>query len=146
MHRLLKEAKNLGVFKKLLGFLAAYSKEMPATGYSKLFDQLATAGIKAIPSDKLTLQILDDVLVDGTVAKSLHNFINYKFTDLPKNLMPRYRDGRKLKIACWVVGEQVSYKVMSLVDFTGKGKGYWCDLEGNKVTLLDTNWKDVNKD
>ena len=48
------------------------------------------------------------------------------------------KSGRRHEIAFWCRDDTVLDKVRDLINFEGtSGKGYWSDVDGKKVKLLD---------
>lgn len=130
----LNEAKNLSIYKKILTVFGAYADKFPGTGVEGLLDDLISAGVKTIPKDKKALEILGYIVGENTIPGAVQKLLNFRFSDLPYNVKPVYRRGRKHLVAFWYVGSQGFDKVKSLLS---GGGGHWSDVDGDKVTLLD---------
>ena len=136
MHKLV-ETRALCVYKKLLQVLGEYDKRFPATGVGQLLDA-ALFGSKVCPGDKLALNILDVVLSNSSPAAAVNDLQNKRFSDLPVCCRPIYRAKSRHQVAFWKRGDIIADRVRGLIDFDGSGSaGYWCDQDGNKVTLID---------
>lgn len=139
------ETKELNVYKKLLRALGSYSENFPATGVDKLFKSIVASGLKSIPKDKKALEILDRVLSVGSFAAAVQQILNLRFADLDMDVRPVYMTDRGTKeVAFWGKSGMVNDRVLSLVDFDGKGKDAdWTDINGKKVDVIDvTNEKE----
>jgi len=136
--RRIVEAKDLMLYKKMLRVFGDYTADVPFSGASQLFDNLVENGAKVLPSDATALGILNHVLNTGSNAASIHKLLNIRFSDLPGNVRPMIRPGRKLIVANWSDGNQVSDRVKDLVNWNGKGKsGFWSDINGEKSEVVD---------
>ena len=130
------EAKGLPTYKLLLQVLGSFCEEFPMTGVDKILDA-ALEGRKILPGDKRALMCLDHILSNSSVPAAVQDLQNKRFSDLPVELKPVYKDGRKLHVAFWVRGKFISDKVRDLLAFDGaSGAGSWCDQDGKKVTLV----------
>ena len=132
------ESKDVGVYKQLLKVLGDYIEKNPVTGVNKLFDLVIEQGKKILPKDKIALAVLSYVLSD-TAPIAVQKLLNTRLGDLPKiEFRPVIKVGKKHEVAFWCQDGQVHDKVKDLINFDGSSKaGYWSDIEGNKVTLLD---------
>lgn len=134
----IKEAKEVQLYKRLLRVLGEYSKTVPATGVDTLFDNAVKRGSKILPKDKVALSILDYVLEDASAARVIHKLLNMRFSNLPGSMRPLMKDGRKHHVAHWMRGNAlVSDQIKDLIAWDEGSAGYWSDVEGNKVTLID---------
>jgi len=136
MSKLLLEAKNLDIYKKLLTCLGEWCDSVPGTGIGQWLNKLIEQGVSSIPSDKRAQAILEYLLDEYSVPKAVQFLTNWNFSCLPYDLKPSYKDGNKHLTAFWKVGDMNEYKVKSLLN-TGGPKGSWVDQDGNKVTLID---------
>ena len=127
------------LYKRLLAVLGEYSKQVPATGVDTLFELAVKRGSKILPKDKHAMAILNMIFKDDSAARIIHKLLNQRFSNLPAELRPMAKDGRKHQVAHWVRGNAlVSDKVKDLIAWKeGDGAGHWSDLEGSKVTLID---------
>lgn len=140
MLELLKEAKDLDVFKKLLNVLGEYSDRYPATGAGKMFKEALEAGGKAVPKDKQALCILNKILSDKqeNVPARVHKLVNLRFSDLPFDCRPIYKSGNANNVAFWLKDGKVYDRVISLLNLgADAAKGSWSDMSGGKVSLID---------
>ena len=136
MHKVL-EAKGLPTYKRLLQVLGSFCSDFPMTGVDKILDA-ALEGRKILPADKRALMCLDHVLNNPSVPAAVQDLQNKRFSDLPVELKPIYKDGRKIRVAFWVRSEFISDKIRDLLAFDGEsGSGHWCDQDGKKVTLVN---------
>jgi rubrerythrin len=132
------EAKDLQVYKLLLRVLGDYSDKFPATGVDRMFDQAVENGKRVLPKDQRAIEILYHILSSSSVPMAVHKLLNLRFSGLPINLRPLVKNGRKKEVAFWTRDALVSDKIKDLIDFEVSGKsGYWSDVDGNKVSLLD---------
>ena len=129
------EAKDLQIYKRLIRVLGEYSDRFPATGVSKLFRKAIQVGLKIVPKNELAQRVLDYVLRRDSVSAAVQTFLNTRFSDLPLEVRPVYKNGRSKEVAFWEVDGKISDKVMSLVNFEGK-QGRWVDIEGNSVEIV----------
>lgn len=137
MIELLNEAKDLGLFKKVLRIFGDYSDKFPATGVRKMFNAALDSGIKIMPKDKKALDILAYIVDDKeSVPAKVQKLLNIRFSDLCQNHRPIYKDGNAKQVAFWHSDGHIYDKVVSLLGFNGKD-GYWSDADGKKVTLID---------
>jgi hypothetical protein len=142
LNEMLNEAKDLGLYKKLLRVLGGYADKFPATGVSKMFKQALENGIKVMPKNKKALAILGDILdSEESVPAKVQRFLNQRFADIDSASRPMYKDGNSKQVAFWQVDGVVSDKVLSLVNLDGKA-GDWSNAEGDKVTLIDIGEED----
>jgi len=133
----IQEAKDVGLYQKLLKTLGDYSAGIPCTGVDNLFDVVAAQGKKILPKDKKALEILDYILSGGSTARVVHKLLNLRFSDLPVECRPIMKDGRKHLVTHWSRGKKISDRVKDLIDFDVSGKaGHWTDIDGEKVSLI----------
>jgi hypothetical protein len=141
----LSEARDLNLYKKLLRVLGDYTDAFPATGVDGLFNQLLEAGIKSMPKDSKALLILDSIINDNdkSIPAKVQELLNIRFADLATDICPMYRVGNRREVAFWNRDDVLNDKVISLIDFTGKGKpGFWSSVERKKVELLNFDTKE----
>lgn len=137
MNKLL-ESKDLELYKRLIRILGAYSKSVPATGIDRIFDQVVEQGKRVLPKDKLALAILDKILCEKDVPNTIQALLNVHFSDLPIEVRPLSKKGRRHEVAFWSRGDQKFDRVKDLLDFEGTGKtGKWTDANGEAVQLID---------
>jgi hypothetical protein len=142
MRKDILEAKDVCVYKKLLNTFGDYCDKNPATGVDHLFELLVEKGKKILPSDKRAMDILCHLLADDTSSSCVQNILNTRFRDLPAQLKPVTKSGKRHELAFWCVDKQVFDQTRKLLNFEGKGKGFWSDADCKKVTLLDTKEKE----
>jgi len=132
------EARDVNVYKELLKVLSEYTAEVPCTGVDKLLDLAVEQGKKILPSDKRALAIIEYMLTVDSTPAIVQKLLNMRFSDLPIELRPLTKDGRKHVVAFWMRGKKISDKVKDLIDFDGiGGKGQWVNVDGENVTLID---------
>lgn len=132
------ESKDLELYKRLLRILGAYCKSVPATGVDRMFDQAVEQGKRVLPKDKVAQAILDKVLVEKDVPNTIQTLLNAHFSDLPVNVRPMTKKGRRHEVAFWSRGDQKFDRVKDLLDLEGSGKGgKWTDVNGDSVQLID---------
>ncbi len=136
MNKLLLEAKNLDIYKKLLAILGDWCNNVPGTGISKWLDTIIEKGVSAIPGDKRAQAILAYILEEQSPASAVQFLTNWNFSDLPYDLKPVYKVGNKHVTAFWKTGKMASHKVKDLLAVDTKG-GSWVDENNKKVTLID---------
>jgi hypothetical protein len=134
--RELKEAKDLNLYKKLLDVLGEYCEVSPATGVDGLLDMAIEVGKGVIPGDKKAMEILTYVLENENIPSAVHRLLNLRFTDLPTSVKPLMKNGRRNETAFWMINGNIEDKVRSLLNWEKGKKGFWCDVEGNKISLL----------
>jgi len=103
-----------------------------------LFDAAVENGKKILPSDKKALAIIEWILSSHPYASAVQKLLNMRFSNLPPDFRPMIKSGRKYRVAFWARGSRISDRVKDLIDWEGSGKaGYWADIDGNKVDVLD---------
>jgi len=137
MHEVLIEAKNLTVYKKLLRVLGEYTDKFSSTGVTRLFNNAKDKGIKIIPKDKRAIDILNHVLSIDSVPSAVQHFLNLRFSDLPIELKPIYKNGNRNEVSFWEKDGNIHDKVSTLVSFNDEKGGAWVDVNGKKVVLVD---------
>ncbi len=136
----LLESNNLSLYKTMLNVFSEYCTDTPCTGVDKMFDTLVENGAKILPKDKLALEILNYIFTRlESPGVQIHKFLNIRFSDLPVNLRPRFRSGRKLEVANWVTNNVVSDRVSDLINWSNSGTGFWSDISGNKQNVINNN-------
>ena len=138
MTQVLKEAKDLDLYKKVLTLLGDYSDSFPATAAGKLYKEALKLGIKSVPKDKEALAILSSVVdCEDSVPAKVQKLINLRFSDLPFEYQPMYKDGRRSLVAFWLKDGRIYDRVVALLNLEGKGAtGTWSDMSGKKVSLV----------
>jgi hypothetical protein len=132
------ESKDVSIYKRLLRVLGDYKEAHAGTDIDDYFDRLTSPkGIKMLPKDKHALVILDCVLKGPSVPGIIQKLFNCRFASLPICVKPMYKVGRRTRVASWTRGMYVTDMVKELIDWEGKGRGSWTDIDSNKVTLLD---------
>ena len=132
----LLEMKQLSIYKNLITIFGDYVSRFPATGVDQMLDDLLSSGVKVIPSDAQAQLILASLLCNENIPKSVQEIMNFRFGDLSYEVRPIYRSGRRHRTAFWNVDGEVHDRVRGLI-FPVGGKGFWCDPEGKKVSLMD---------
>ena len=145
----LLEAKNLKIYKTLLDIFNDYTEKFPATGLDRFLNDLISFGVKAVPKDKKAQEILFYVVYGNIEPGSpaiVQDLLNRRFSDLDPKNKPYYKSGRKKEIAFWCKGGNIYDKVISLIDAKeDASKGFWCDADGKKVTLIKELTKDIQQ-
>jgi hypothetical protein len=149
VRKIIQEAVDVSLYKRVLDLLADYTEFAPATGISQLLDQALEQGKSVIPHNKKAIEILEWIFMGACEPdrpKALHagppsagvcqKLMNMRFCDLPVICRPRYRDGKQLIVACWSRGGIISDRIKDLMAWEGKTGGSWTDLDGNTVTLV----------
>lgn len=140
IRRRLNEGKDISVYKKLLEVLSLWSEHFPMTGVDGFLEKAVEYGKSILPKDKQALSILQFILSKESFSAAVSALLNTRFSDLPANLKPFTKTGRRMELAFWCVDGRVSDMVKDLVNFKGfKTQGFFCDTEGNKVELIDLN-------
>lgn len=133
------EAKDVAIYKQLLRVLGDYVQKTPGTGVDKLFDAAVESGKSIMPKDKRALMILNHILYKkDTTPAIVQKLLNARFSSLPIDIRPIYKDGRKKVVAAWNRGVNTSDRIKDLIDFAGGSTGgSWADIDGNSVKLID---------
>lgn len=144
MLEILKEAKDLNAYKTLIHVFGEYTESFPATGTSKVFKSMLQVGLKVVPKDKTALSILDEILDDEcSVPAKVQQIMNMRFSDLSFSIRPIYLQGNSKLVAFWNKGGKIYDRVFALLNLEDeKDAGFWSDMSGNKVTLIDKNKKE----
>lgn len=140
MHRAISESKDVNVYKHLLRVLGDYCKKFVATGVDELLSKAIDKGKSVIPSDKLGQAIIAKLLENESVGAAVQALLNMRFSDLPIELRPVYKDkeGTQCRVAMWTADDVVGDKVLSLLRFDKDAKnGKWTDKDGESVELVD---------
>lgn len=138
MHRVISEAKDVNTYKHLLRVLGEYCKKFPASGVDDLLSKAIDKGKSVLPTDKLALAIVCKLLKNESVGAAVQALLNTRFSDLPIELRPIYKDGTRCRVAMWSANDMVSDKVRGLLRFEKDAKsGKWTDIDGESVTLVD---------
>jgi hypothetical protein len=132
------ESKDLKVYKRLIELLGTYCLSLPATQAQKYYDLAIKNGGKIIPKDGKAISILNSILSskESTPTK-VQKLLNIRFSDLPIDKRPLNKDSRRVFVAFWMGDGKVCDKVLDLINFELGESGYWCDMKGNKVKLMD---------
>lgn len=134
---ILNEAKDLNLYKHLLDVFGEYCDSSPATGVDGLLDVAIERGKELIPKDKRGEAIITYIFANSNIPAAVHSFLNLRFCDLPTSLKPRIKKGSKYETVFWNSNGKIDDRIKSLLSWEkGKG-GFWCDVEGNKVQILD---------
>ena len=143
MLKKIRESVNVSLYQKLLQILGGYSIDIPATGVDNLFDTAAESGKKIMPKDKKAVAILTWLLSCGAPSQVVQKLLNLRFSDLPVEIRPITKAGRKHQTALFGRGRKISDQIKDLIDFEGSGKkGQWVDIDGEKVELIDISSED----
>jgi hypothetical protein len=138
IYKKIQEAKDLDIYKKLLNVLGDYSTNVPATGVDGLFNIAIEQGKKVLPDDKQGLAILDFILTNNSTPAAVQKLLNMRFSDLPTDLRPMIKVGRKHEVAFYTRAAVTSDRVKDLIDWEEAGKkGQWTNLDGETAQLLD---------
>lgn len=137
------EAQDVELYKRLLRILGEYEKSAPATGVHRLFSLAVENGKKILPKDALALRILDDVLCEDSVGRTVQKLLNLRFSNLSIGHRPVAKNGKKHEVAFWTRGDFTSDRVQHLIDWEADGKsGAWTDMNKEKVQLVDMSKKE----
>jgi len=137
MKSVLRENRQLDVYKALVSVLGEYSDRFPATAADKLFDEAVSNGKKIVPKETRALRILSAILANVTsIPARVQELLNIRFTDLAVDVRPMYRETDKTYVAFWNRDGNVYDKVIDLVGFDGKSSGHWSDASGKKVKII----------
>lgn len=137
--QLLEKRGDLRLYKKLLLVLGEYCDRVPATGLSKVLDELLKAGsTKVLPKDQVAVNILWHILEqNSSSAAKVQDLMNNRFSDLPVCIRPCYmKDGRK-HVAFWERDGKQYDRIMSLINLESTAQGHWTDEAGKSVKLID---------
>jgi len=139
MRKQVLESKETTIYKKLLNIFGDFCDNHPATSVDGLFELLIEKGIKILPKDKRALDILNCMVCGcDSIPMQVQKILNMRFGNLPTELKPITKSGRRHEIAFWCKDGSVFDQVKMLLNFEGKGVGFWSDANGEKVTLIDT--------
>jgi hypothetical protein len=98
---------------------------------------LCDEGAKVLPKDKRAVAILQ-AIVQESFTLGINALLNKRLSDLPVGLRPMNKSGRRHEIAFWCRDGKIFDKVRDLINFEGgSGKGFWSDVDGKRVKLLD---------
>jgi hypothetical protein len=137
--QLLEKRGDLKLYKKLLLVLGEYCDRVPATGLSKVLDELLKAGsTKVLPKDPVAVTILWHILEqNSSSAAIIQHLMNDRFSDLPVVVRPCYmKDGRK-HVAFWERDGKCYDRTMSLINLESTAQGHWSDEHGKAIKLID---------
>ena len=133
------ESNNVTIYKKLLNIFGDFCDKFPASSVDTLFELLVSQGIKVLPKDKRALDILKYMTAEcDSIPMRVQNILNKRFSNLPAELRPITKSGRRHEIAFWCKDGEVFDQVKKLLNFEGNATGYWSDADGKKLQLLDT--------
>ena len=141
---LLEKRGDLKLYKKLLLVLGEYCDRVPATGLSKVLDDLLKAGsAKVLPKDPIAVNILWHCLEQNSSSAAIvQSLMNNRFSDLPVIVRPCYmKDGRK-HVAFWERGGKCFDRIMALINLESTGTGHWTAEDGKVVKLIDLKGED----
>lgn len=133
--KILNEAKDLGLYKRLVNMFAkAYENY---SGFGGTYRKILDGGHKIIPSDERAQIILNYIIGEGS-GKNIQGLMNARFVELPVDIRPNFKNGRRYETAYWTVEDKVYTKIFDLLLFPQerKGKGHWSNEEGEKTTLI----------
>jgi len=130
------EARDVTVYKRLIKALGDYSSQYGFTGVDQMFKKAVEAGKKILPKNKEALGILDYIVSDESSSGCVQKLLNTRFTELPAEVRPIAKVGKRKEVAFWEVGDRLGDKVVNLLNLDGKGGGRWVTAEGEKVTLV----------
>ena len=133
------EAKDVTIYKALIQILGDYSKSYGMTGVARLFQKAVDNGVKILPKDKAALDIIQSIVMVDSSSGAVQQLLNTRFSTLPIHVCPIAKVGRAKETAFWNSNGKFGDKVLDLINFDGKAAGYWSDVRGNKVSLVDKN-------
>jgi hypothetical protein len=132
------ESRDTNLYKKLVAILGEYTTSIPCTGIDDLFDSAIKHGAKILPKDKRALDILDHILSCDSTARVIHKLLNLRFSDLPAELKPISKVGRRHQVVHWTRGANVTDRVKDLINWEGSSAvGKWTNVDGEIVALID---------
>ena len=131
------EAKDVTLYKHLINNLGAYNDRFGLTGLYNTFRKACDNGVKIMPKDPDALAILEYVLYAGTMSSIIQKLLNLRFSDLPIDVRPMMKNGKRKEVAFWDKDGKICDKIIDLINFDGGPKGYWIDMDGGKVQLID---------
>ena len=135
--KMITEAQDVALYKRLLDIFGGYTKSFPCTGIDGLFDALVDNGKKLLPKDKRAIAILEYLLCCYSAPDVVQKILNIRFADLPVQVKPVSKKGNKHEVASWERNGKISDRVKDLINWGDKGQGKWCDVDGNSVTLIE---------
>jgi hypothetical protein len=138
----LAEAKDLNLYTKLLATFAKFVDDYPGTGMGKIYNKLLRAGMKSVPKDKRAVAILASVMKCGG-PKAIQELMNTRLIDLPITIRPIYKDGNAKRTAFFHRDGKTYSQVKDLLNLEGEGTGTWSDENGNKVSLIELEDKNI---
>ncbi len=138
MHQKVTEAKDVNIYKQLLRVLGEYCKRFPATGIDTILNAAIDRGKKVLPSDKLALYILGKALSPESESAAVQALMNWRFSEVPIECRPVYKEGRRTAVAMWTTDNVISDRVLSLLRTKENQKsGKWTDIHGDPVEIID---------
>lgn len=145
IQKILESKEVIPLYKRLLQVLGEYSVDVPCTGVDKLFNMAVEHGAKILPKDKVAIAILHRILwdIDGkmhgpTSPMVVHKLLNTRFADLPIEVRPMIKVGRRHEVAFWSRSGEILDRVRDLIDFGATGKsGNWANVDGEKAEIID---------
>jgi hypothetical protein len=144
--KLITEAKDVKLYTRLVQVLGDYDTKVPCTGISGLFNAAVESGTKILPKDKTAIAILNHVLNCGSTPSIIQKLLNCRFADLPAEVRPMIKKGRKHEVPVWSRDGQLSDRIKDLIDWAVTGKaGEWADVDGNKQEVIDSVKTDESK-
>lgn len=137
------ESTRVGVYKKLLNIFGSFCDAYPASSVDRIFDIMVEKGVKILPTEQRAEAIIEYIISEcESGPMKVQRILNMRLRDLPAELKPITKAGKRHEIAFWCKGDQIYDKVKDLLNLEDDGAGYWGDAECKKVTLLDTKEKE----
>lgn len=136
----LNEAKDLSLYKRMVDMFArAYESY---SGFGGTYRKILDGGFRIIPKDKRAQEILNYVVGEGS-GKNIQSLMNMRFAELPVDIRPNFRNGKKYETAYWCIDDKLNTKIFDLLSFPEvKGKGKWADESCKGVSLLELQKKE----
>ncbi len=140
MIKLINEAKDVVLYKKLLNCFGAFCDKFPATSMERIFDIIVTKGKAVLPTDSRALAILQHIIdSEEDEAVAVQKITNTRFSELPTKLKPVIKNGNKHELAFWCVDRKVFDLTRDLLRLDTNSSGHWSSADGAKAALLDTS-------
>ncbi len=136
-------AKSLEVYKQILEILNSYTDIFDNTLIGYHLESIISKGIKVLPIDTRAIEILKQITKNReAIAVKVEMIINGTFDNVGITLRPRYLDNNQdIHVAKWCKDNEISNKIIDLLNFNDSEEGYWCNDKKEQVTLINTKEK-----
>ncbi|MHA2023683.1 MAG: hypothetical protein ACTSWQ_08495 [Candidatus Thorarchaeota archaeon] len=136
------ESRDVNTYKKLLTIFGNFCDEYPASSVDRIFNLMIEKGARVLPSEKRARAIIDYVVSEcESGPMKVQKILNMRLCDLPVELRPLTKTGKRHEIAFWCRKDQIYDKVKDLLNLEDGGSGHWGDADCKKVILLDVKEK-----